>query len=1000
MIVINACLNAQQIPEFYHHHLIPSNGFTDVQYNEYIYKDNKGLVWISGAKGWHCYNGLEFKHYPFTNNPKEGIFGNYIQSNMYEDEIGNLWFSTYNAINCFNRQQNQFTYFQVVNSLGDTIQKDYKVFHLEKESNLLFLRAGELVYQFDICTSLFHSLAVPTSGQRFKIGNNRLDSLLIIASPWYEGKGIEIIEKDSSWKAKRYLEKITLLNTTIKPTIRQAIIEKDSLAWLIAKEGLLLFHLRKKKLESANPFLPPGFSHINFMQGVILDDNRILLASVDFGLWIFDTEHRLFTKNYSKDKKNSASLLSNSPININKDRDDQVWISYKDVGVEYLSRQQTFKKVSLSGDLEELIPVSFLEIDQNRQKWIGTKHHGIYVLDQDNQLLRHFPFDKKKKRGLPIDELRYFSSDAKGNIWCMSHKKVFRFESKLQKWIQVVDYSNGQLFFMLHLKNGATWFSSSNAILELQYNQEGAILTPIEKLQNHQNCDFLHLFETSKGNILIDCDARSLFIFNSSLQELKRVKTNAGINNFFEASNGSVWISTTKGLGVLDTALSFHFMEQKLWRLNGVEIFRLEEDSKNNFWISSSSGLFKYTPKDSLLVEFQEADGLPKVSFLPYSSFSSSGESIYFGNTDGFLSFNPQNINISSTEPKVQICNLLINHQPYKEQPINELKSLNLRYFENDLTFQLVSLDYHQPHNNYLRYRIQENTPDWKTIKSGDFIYMNNLSAGQHTLEVIGYNANGIKSKSRLVTIIISLPFWKTIWFQILIFLLPLLLLGIIQYYYTQRQLEVQRSIFEKEQTIQEERNRIASELHDDMGAGLSIIKFISDDLISEQLNIDMQKKLEKISDSSQILFEKMKDIIWALNRENDELAQLIFYLNKYAIEYLDISQLQRTIIIPETIPKKVINGIFRRHILLLVQELLHNIVKHAKAQHVKIQFKISDQNLFIQISDDGIGYDPEENSIGQGMKNIRKRVHLLHGKIKISSTPGRGTRMLAVIPF
>src|SRR4029079_14959980 len=176
--------------------------------------------------------------------------------------------------------------------------------------------------------------------------------------------------------------------------------------------------------------------------------------------------------------------------------------------------------------------------------------------------------------------------------------------------------------------------------------------------------------------------------------------------------------------------------------------------------------------------------------------------------------------------------------------------------------------------------------------------------------------------------------------------------------------------LIEKQQALEKERARIASDMHDDLGAGLSSIRFLSEKV--KRYTSDVTKNdVEKMADISLELIENMNEIIWAMNEKNDTLEDLLYYTRSYAKEYCEENELDCQISFPESIPEKFVSGEFRRNIFLIVKESLHNIVKYAEASQVSISIKVND-HLELLISDNGKGFSsemPESTSSGNGLR-------------------------------
>ncbi len=214
-------------------------------------------------------------------------------------------------------------------------------------------------------------------------------------------------------------------------------------------------------------------------------------------------------------------------------------------------------------------------------------------------------------------------------------------------------------------------------------------------------------------------------------------------------------------------------------------------------------------------------------------------------------------------------------------------------------------------------------------------------------------------------------------------------------------QLENDRKELEKYKAIidarDKERNRISQEIHDDIGSGLTSIRLLSEIAKVKSTESD-SKELEKISETSNILMDKMNEIIWTLNSRNDTLPNLIAYLRHLIVEYFETMPLELYITTPDPIPETKVSGKIRRNILLSVKEALHNIVKHSKATKVNIQFTSGD-HFSISITDNGIGFDPSVvHSYNNGLLNMKDRLSAVGGSCIISNH--NGTSVTLTVPL
>lgn len=222
-----------------------------------------------------------------------------------------------------------------------------------------------------------------------------------------------------------------------------------------------------------------------------------------------------------------------------------------------------------------------------------------------------------------------------------------------------------------------------------------------------------------------------------------------------------------------------------------------------------------------------------------------------------------------------------------------------------------------------------------------------------------------------------------------------LLLLAVV--YFRNQQQKLRRQL-EHEQTVKEteesERIRLAKDIHDDLGSGLSKINFLSE-LISQQTKEfpDIKHSTESIKETSKKLIDNMRDLIWALNPENATLANLVARMREHTTDYLEDFALEITYHIPEKLPSIIVGNEVHRALFLVVKEVIHNITKHAKATHINFTIEITDTGILICIQDNGIGFN-HLNSNGNGLKNMQSRIEKIRGKIAINSLINEGTEV------
>ena len=208
------------------------------------------------------------------------------------------------------------------------------------------------------------------------------------------------------------------------------------------------------------------------------------------------------------------------------------------------------------------------------------------------------------------------------------------------------------------------------------------------------------------------------------------------------------------------------------------------------------------------------------------------------------------------------------------------------------------------------------------------------------------------------------------------------------------QQLQLKRS-------LDAERQRIARDIHDDLGSGLTEIILLSDGLDEPaRLAPADQRTAGEISARARALTRAMDEVVWAVNPRNDTLEGFLTYLGKFTQDYLARNHVRCRWHVPLEVPETPLPAEARHHLYLACKEALHNAVKHAKASEVSVWLDLAPAQFTLRIQDNGLGFDtallPPR---GNGLANMRQRLHDLHGLCGVESAPGRGTRVWFSLP-
>jgi signal transduction histidine kinase len=221
-----------------------------------------------------------------------------------------------------------------------------------------------------------------------------------------------------------------------------------------------------------------------------------------------------------------------------------------------------------------------------------------------------------------------------------------------------------------------------------------------------------------------------------------------------------------------------------------------------------------------------------------------------------------------------------------------------------------------------------------------------------------------------------------------------------------QRKMQRQVAAMEQEQAMERERARIARDLHDNIGAGLTEIAMQSDWVHSDLAQgptSDTRQRVERIRQSATELARSVDEIVWAINPANDTVKRFVNYLTQCTAQFLDAAGLRVRFDIPEEMPSTALAGKVRHCLFLAVREALNNAVRHARADLVRLEIRAENSSLRLAVEDSGCGFAPEQTTSAgtqEGLTNMRRRMEDIGGRFEITSRPGGGTRVEFIAPL
>ncbi len=278
-----------------------------------------------------------------------------------------------------------------------------------------------------------------------------------------------------------------------------------------------------------------------------------------------------------------------------------------------------------------------------------------------------------------------------------------------------------------------------------------------------------------------------------------------------------------------------------------------------------------------------------------------------------------------------------------------------------------------------------------------------NLPAGLYRFRMESLNLMGAPtglSSSRLVAVPLSA--WKTLWFWVAVGVAFFAVAAGFFRLVESRRMKRQFQKLERLRALEQERFRIAQDIHDDLGARVAQISLLSSAAQdNESLSItEARAELGLVARMSHELVAALYETVWAVSPENDDLESLVTYVCQLTDNMCAVAHLKCRFESPDIPSAVFIAGPTRHNVVLAVKEAVNNVIKHGRATEIQVSIRHAPGILNIQVQDNGCGFDSAAKWRGNGLNNMERRMSSLVGKFLVESRPGAGTRVVFEFPL
>ncbi|MCC6288962.1 MAG: hypothetical protein IT249_13850 [Chitinophagaceae bacterium] len=972
-----------------------------------ITEDRTGFLWFATQDGLNRYDGKDFFSLPKTFDDKtssnDRSLGKVVSISDRE-----LWLLTTNGkLESFDLFNYQTTAIAVLPGTDFVIPQLSTMMRSSKENIWLGTQSGGVI------------LFKPETHKAYLLNNQQSNNNGYPVITIYEdaqqriwcatGDGLLLYSKEG-----KLIQHFLSQHSTLPARIAFSCITQDSNGNIWAGSFGAGLYIKHKNDENFSAYR--GLKNFESLSPTLVIES--LLAGEKNTLWIGTYGKGLLvhsiadsaTQQFLNNKSNAYSIGFNDVLEIYKDKQGSIWLGTDGGGVSYYSQQiNNFNLVSNSNVPADIsvAPIRSITVDENGMVWVGTSSGGFTCIDVKRKKYQTYflsSFNKQVSNSNRVVALLADGSD----IWVGTQGNgllLFDAGSRThKKWL------HPQAKTALHIPDNTIWCMAKEADDKIWCGTQKGFLMLIDKdkgllenISSPANIDSAYtgairviskmndsILLVGRENGIIHFFNRIHHSFSKTFVDISKQLGSHIILKSILFKYPYIWVGTS-GNGLLSYNINSSqlssFTEQE--GLPNNTVYAILDDEFNNLWVSTNKGICSFSlsaPKkdhsQSLFRIFKMSDGLQGNEFNTGAFFKAPDGTLFFGGINGLNFFKPQHFSETAKLTKVAVTNIIVDNVGLeRDTTLTFKKQLLLSHQYRSLTLRFSVLDFASSGRYTYYYQMIGYNKQWVKANDQNFATYTNLPSGKYTFKVkASIPGSDIESEITSLAITINPPFWKTWWFILLtIAALCAALYGLYRYRINQLM------------QVQLVRNRIATDLHDEIGSALSNINMLAA-IAQKKLEQpgEANKYLNRISDEVTASGQALDDIIWSVDTKNDTLEEMIARMRRYAAELFEAKEnIQCELDFEEGFAFRKINIEQRRDIYLVYKEALNNIYKHSRATSFTVKVFLNGNMLHMQINDNGVGFDTTRTTNRNGLKNMKARIERWKGKISVVSGAG-----------
>lgn len=701
-----------------------------------------------------------------------------------------------------------------------------------------------------------------------------------------------------------------------------------------------------------------------------------------------------------------------------RDSSNRLWTSSKSSFIQIYAADGTLEGyLSTQGDIvKEKQPffnaVYAIMEDKDGNIWLGTKDVGLFLLKRTSAThysIQHFSHQPNDSYSLSNNSIYSIFQDSRNNIW--------------------IGCYGGGLNLLTQTEDGKISFIHNDNELKNYPTTYGM------KVRN--------IAEVPGGVILVGT-TNGLLTFSNSFERLEEIKfyrncrkpgdknslsTNDIMHIYTDKHKTTYVVSFTGGVNkvISKQLLSEHIQFKNYDKNNGLAsdlVLSMIEDEQNQLWIVSEIALSKFDPANETFENYELSSIYQEFNFSEALPTINSRKQIILGTDKGFLEVSPEKMKKSDYIPPIVFTGLRIQGHP-TAYSIDDLKMLELKPSQRNVTFQFAALDYVNPKGIMYAYRLRGLEDEWNEADNNRSASYINLPTGKYQLEIKSTNSDGVwMNNVRSLSIHVLPTFWETYWAWLLYFILFISFTATIVYvlFYIYRL----RHRVDMEQQLANIKLRFFTDISHELRTPLTLISSpVTEVLENEPLSVSAREHLTLVHQNTERMLRLMNQILDFRKIQNQKMkvmieeTDLVPLLQKVMNSFRLIAEEKNINYQLVSSVQSAYGWVDRDKFEKIFFNLISNAFKYTPSgKSITVKIAVQEDSINIEVADEGIGIASEKQkslfqrfetlvkdnilqpSSGIGLSLAKEMVEMHHGNIEVISQPGVGSRFIVTLPL